>query len=627
MATLIFATLLAGGGLLANQKRLKSKAAATSLNQELVELKQPTTLSGVLNSDYAVSSVLKRQIPNQRGLSQNIYNVNDLDVTNADLQNRAGKVYTAAAAKETAGKKWGQPSLDGLEDDESKWLHYAANPEQPNARTLSSFSIIPFVENEWEKNDSVGRKTGNTMDTRRRFEQMTSVGTGGYVAKKEVLNEINQGVNPVSTNLIDNVDRLNTQNMISTTFDGTTLDKTGAMGVSDQNRVLKNYVATRQKTIDDSSVDPGLKTFALQRGGNADRSFNAPALLPQNYQLNHRRNVSGTQYDQLQYSRQTTNSLPQGYNKVENMATIPVDKAQGKRISDIGQRIGNAGANYGPQGQHMGMISNDQGRYNGIPSTSLVTSQHTQELQYDPMRFTQISVREPMGEAARDNVYLNQTLKEDTLFSHQGAASNNIFSNASYLSRIEPLPPTNKETLVRERFGRAISMGLPQQSNYQSQMQDWKRDLQETNANNYETELHRTPGVYVPGDNTRYLPDVPDATNKELNASAIGAMGVIGGFSNYVNASAPRNWRASDRKMGHEFNAAPMITNRRTDTENAQLTAQEDSLEHSYKRKKTDAVSLTNFGGSFQAFGADNVGLDQFRDRWVRGAKKPKIIL
>lgn len=624
MATLLLAGLLAGGGIYANNARMQSKDAAdlaAGLASNTLTMADTSTL---LTRDDAqrrnISAVLNRQIPNQRALNQNIYAVDDYATSAADLQARSQKVYPPAIAKQQQSTQWGTSTLTGLDEGDGRWVQYAANPQQPNP-SLDSFAVVPFVEEPYSKAASGSRASLNTFNPARRFEEMTNIGTGGtgYRSKTEVLGVMNKGENPVATNLIDNVAMLNPTNSLATTFDGSHLANTGVTGgISDSNAVIKQYIPTKQSTIADKSVNPGLKTFAFDRmsGGNGQRDFNAPALLPSNYQTTHRRNVDGTNYDQLQRSSgQFSASIPQGYNSYEAMASLPTTKSQGRRIDTHEGRVGNAVVAFGQQGNNMGNIATNQ--------TVLEPDQHRQTLQYDARQFTQVDIQQPLGTDVRDNVFIDPTRKDDMLFSHTGNLSNNVRTNASYLTRTEPMPVTGKQTLIRASHGNAIQGTMPQQSEYQNQQEDWRRDLHVTNANGYQSQLHRTPGAFVPGDHTRQMPNQPRATNKQINSQQVGLRGPIGGASSYVDAFAPRGWKTTDRRQGHEFTAHQPIANVGYDVGNAQLGQTEMNVDQHYRRSKVSEVPTgTIFGATVAQVQAPlNNG---FQQAWQATSKRRK---
>ncbi len=628
MATLLLAGLLAGGGLYANKTRTESQQAADLASGLASNTATIAGTSSLLTRDDAqrrnISAVLNRQIPNQRALGQNIYAVDDYVGSDVDLQARSQKVYGPAIAKQEKSKQWAQPTLTALGDGDGAWVNYAGNPQQPNP-SLDSFKVVPFVEEPYSKVASANRASLNTFNPARRFEEMTNIGTGGtgYRSKTEVLGVMNGGEDPVATNLIDNISMLNPTNSLATTFDGSHLANTGTTGgITDNNTVIKTYIPTKQNTIDNKSVNPGQKTFEFNRmsGGNGNRDFNAPALLPNQYQMNHRRNVEGTNYDQLQRSSgQFSSNVPQGYNSYESMATLPTTKSQGKKLDTQEGRFGNAVVAFGQQGNNMGSIANNQ--------TILETDNHRQTLQYDPRQFTQINIPKPMGTDVRDNIFLDPTRKDDMLFSHTSSLSNNERTNASYLTRTEPMPVTGKQTLIRASQGNAIQHQMPQQSDYQNQQEDWRRDLHITNANGYQSQLHRTPGAFIPGDHTRQMPNQPRATNKQLNSQQIGQRGPIGGASNYVDASAPRGWKTTDRRQGYEFAAHQPIANMGYDVANVQLQQKEMNVDQHYRQSKLSEVpSATIFGATTlpSATAPAQSQLDSFQHAWQSTSKRRK---
>ena len=588
--------------------------------------KKPTGQNNQINAN-TLAQTGEMILNSERPLGQNVYATDDLLRSNLDLERRANEVYPVAVAKEQAAKKWAKPQLESIDGGsrDGAWTLYAAPVRGEQDVTvpgsiedspvgLSTFASIPFNEKPYLK----GSTNKNLPIYSRKYEQMNNVGVGGYQPKTEQTADVNGAQNPFSVGLVDNIARYDPQQRLASTHDGENLP--GNTSVNDSSNTFRNYFAAavpRVKAQTNINPTTELRIDGMS-GGNADPMYSAPALKPQNYGVNHRRNVDGTMVNQIQRGNQITLNQPQGYNEFDQQNTIPERKL--KSLADVKARWGAAFVDRGQSGITAANIS--QLNHDGsIPQTSIEASTRTNDVTWNSGRFAQLdNFNNGSQTGIRDNIFVGPTLKDQTLYTHQGHASNQEAMNAGYLSRKEPMRVTMKETLVRPmETGVAVQHRMPQQGNYQNDAQHL--DVQMTNAASITPVMTRTAGFFADGDITRDLPSAPSITNKEINSS-LGGQVIAGGAGSAVSASAVRGWAQSDRKDGLEVVDNRAFIPSGNDSGLYQLGQEGEAIGSSLRQtKEPGACQPVNFGVNQQR----NLPSQQdFKASWQAGMRQPK---
>ena len=560
-----------------------------------------TPIKNQINANTA--NVETETLASSRGLSQNIYAQDDLLKSQLDLERRANPTYPMAVAKQQQERAWGKAKLDAVDDGshDGAWTQYAA-PISVSGETIATVPVKGSIEDESPDNSTftaypfdeqpylTGFNDKSLPASSRRYEQMTNLGVGGYRQKQEQAATVNGPQNPFQVGLIDNVNAYNPEERLASTFNGSNID---AETYNDSGQPYQTYFANavpRVKAQADINPTVELKYDGMS-GGNADPLFSAPALSPQNYEVNHRRNVAGTMVNQIQRGNQIALAQPQGYNVQQNQNSLPTGKLK-KSLADIKDRWGSVFINRGQGGITAANIAQLQrnGGASSIPQTSIDSCTRSQDVQWNTERFAQIdNYDKGSGNYVRDNVFMPPTMKDQNLYAHQGHSSNSQMMNAGYLSRTEPTDVTMKQTVLRQDNGLAVQHYTPYEGSYLDT--EKSIDLDMTNSASITPVMTRTPGVYAPGDNTRYLPAAPVTTNKEINSS-VGGQIVPGGAGTQISAAAVRGWGCSDRKDGLEVMDNRSYVPLGRDAGLNQLNADENSVQDNMRGRKGQSACV-----------------------------------
>lgn len=447
---------------------------------------------------------------------------------------------------------------------------------------------------------------------------MNNTGVGGYQPKTEQVATVNGAQNPFSIGLVDNISRYAPEERVAGTYDGSNLPSNQT--VNDSGDRIQTYFAgavPRVKAQANINPTTELRIDGMS-GGNADPMYQAGPIKPQNYAVNHRRNVEGTMVNQMQRGNQLALNQPQGYNKYDMQNSISDHKM--RNLADVKARWGAAFVDRGQNGFSAANVAQLQSN-SAIPQTSIDPCTRTNDVGWRSERFAQLdNYNNGSLTGIRDNVFVGPTLKDQTLYTHQGHVSNSETMNAGYLSRTDQMPITMKETLVRPmEDGVSIQHQMPKQGNYLNDADHL--DVQMTNSASITPVMVRTAGVFADGDITRDLPSAPQMTNKELNSS-LGGQITSGGAGNYVTAGAVRGWAESDRKNGLEVVDDRAFVPSGHDSGLYQLGQEGQNIGSSLRQTKSGvACQPLTFGVNQER----NIPSPQdFKTTWQNGMRQPK---